>query len=91
MVPPTSSPPPVWAAVSGVAVLAGRRLATGGSTVGELVTAADLPFAAFVVGLAVVVAAVLRAGLATGIEAVLGAVDQFLDAEEIYALAQSLP
>ncbi|GAB3304873.1 ArsB/NhaD family transporter [Geodermatophilus aquaeductus] len=58
---------PVWAVAAGTAVLAGRQLATGRVRGGELVTAADLPFAAFVCGLAVVVSAVLDAGLETGL------------------------
>jgi arsenical pump membrane protein len=54
---------PVWPALAGVLVLAGRRLATRRSGLGELVRAADVPFALFVLGLAVVVTAVLHDGL----------------------------
>jgi arsenical pump membrane protein len=54
---------PVWPAVAGVVVLAGRQLATHRTTGAALLRAADLPFALFVLGLAVVVAAVLRSGL----------------------------
>jgi arsenical pump membrane protein len=54
---------PVWPAVAGVLVLAVRQLATHRTTGGALLQAADLPFALFVLGLAVVVAAVLRSGL----------------------------
>jgi arsenical pump membrane protein len=56
---------PVWPAVIGVLVLAVRGLLTRTSSVVDLVRAADLPFAAFVFGLAVVVLAVLRNGLET--------------------------
>jgi arsenical pump membrane protein len=54
---------PVVPAAVAVAVLAARRLATGGSRPGELLRAADLPFGLFVVGLAVVVRALQDAGL----------------------------
>jgi arsenical pump membrane protein len=54
---------PVWPAVVGVVVLAVRQLVRRGTTAGDLVRAADLPFALFVLGLSVVVAAVLRSGL----------------------------
>jgi arsenical pump membrane protein len=54
---------PVWPAVLGVLVLAARRLVARTSTLGELVTAADIPFALFVFGLSIVVLAVLRNGL----------------------------
>jgi arsenical pump membrane protein len=56
---------PVWPAVLGVLLLCARQLARGTSRFGELVRAADLPFALFVVGLAVVVLAVLRNGVGT--------------------------
>ena len=62
---------PVWPAVLGVLVLAVRRLAVRTSTIGELVTAADVPFALFVFGLAVVVLAVLNNGLETWLSALL--------------------
>jgi len=62
---------PVWPAVLGVLVLAGRGLVARTSSVGDLARAADLPFAAFVFGLAVVVLAVLRAGLESALGAVL--------------------
>jgi arsenical pump membrane protein len=54
---------PVWPAVVGVLVLAVRGLVRRTSSAGDLVRAADLRFAAFVFGLAVVVLAVLRNGL----------------------------
>jgi arsenical pump membrane protein len=62
---------PVWPALLGVLVLAGRRVVARTSTAGELVRAADLPFALFVFGLAVVVTAVLDAGLESALAAVL--------------------
>lgn len=54
---------PAWPALAGVVVLAARRLTARSSTVAELVDAADLRFALFVFGLAVVVLAVRRSGL----------------------------
>jgi arsenical pump membrane protein len=54
---------PVWPAVAGVVVLAVRGLVRRTSRLTDLVQAADLPFALFVLGLAVVVLAVLRNGL----------------------------
>jgi arsenical pump membrane protein len=62
---------PVWPAVGGVVVLGVRQLIRRRTTVGDLVTAADLPFALFVLGLAVVVTAVLDSGLERGLAAVL--------------------
>jgi arsenical pump membrane protein len=62
---------PVWPAVAGVLVLAARQLATRRTRAADLVRAADLPFALFVLGLAVVVAAVLRSGLEAGLTALL--------------------
>jgi arsenical pump membrane protein len=62
---------PVWPAVLGVLVLAVRRLVARTSTVAELVTAADVPFALFVFGLSIVVLAVLHNGLASGLAALL--------------------
>ena len=53
---------PVWPAVGGVLVLGTRRLITRHSRPTTLLRAADLPFALFVLGLAVVVEAVLRNG-----------------------------
>jgi arsenical pump membrane protein len=54
---------PIWPAVVGVVVLAVRGLRRRTSTLGDLVRAADLRFALFVLGLAVVVLAVLNHGL----------------------------
>jgi arsenical pump membrane protein len=62
---------PVWPALAGVLVLAARQLRTQKATPGELVRAADLPFAAFVLGLAVVVLAVLHNGVAAALARVL--------------------
>jgi arsenical pump membrane protein len=62
---------PVWPALLGVLVLAGRRVVARTSTAGELVRAADVPFAFFVFGLAVVVTAVLDAGLESALAALL--------------------
>jgi arsenical pump membrane protein len=54
---------PIWPAAAGVLVLAVRQLVRRTSTAGDLVRAADLPFALFVLALTVVVLAVLRSGL----------------------------
>jgi arsenical pump membrane protein len=62
---------PVWPAAAGVVVLGVRQLAARRTTGTALLRAADLPFALFVLGLAVVVAAVLRAGLQSGLAALL--------------------
>jgi arsenical pump membrane protein len=62
---------PVWPGVLGVLVLAVPRLLRRTSTPGELVTAADIPFALFVFGLSVVVLAVLHNGLETGLSTLL--------------------
>lgn len=63
--------PPVVPAAVAVVVLGARRLATGGSRPGELLRAADLPFALFVLGLAVVVRALQDAGLSQLLAALL--------------------
>lgn len=55
---------PVWAALAGVLVLGARALARGRSTVRGLIGAAHLPLCVFVLALAVVVQAVMDAGLA---------------------------
>lgn len=60
--------PPVWPAVAGVVVLAGRQVATGRTRPGALLRAANLPFALFVAGLAVLVLVLQQHGL----EALLG-------------------
>jgi arsenical pump membrane protein len=63
--------PPVVPAALGVLVLGGWRLARRTSAVGDLVAAADLPFALFVAGLSVVVLAVLDSGLQEVLDRVL--------------------
>jgi len=55
---------PVWPAALGALVLAGRQLIGGRTRVPELLRAADLPFGLFVLGLAVLVLALQRHGLA---------------------------
>ena len=62
---------PVWPAVAGVVVLGVRQLLRRRTTIGDLVAAADLRFALFVFGLAVVVTAVLDSGLESALAAVL--------------------
>ncbi len=62
---------PVWPAAGGVLVLGVRQLATRRSRAAALLRAADLPFALFVLGLAVVVEAVLRNGAAGWLAAAL--------------------
>jgi arsenical pump membrane protein len=54
---------PIWPAAIGVLSLAVRQLARRTTRVTDLVRAADLPFALFVLALAVVVLAVLRNGV----------------------------
>jgi arsenical pump membrane protein len=49
---------PVWAAVAGAAVLAGRAMMRRRTSVAALASAADVPFLAFVLALGIVVAAV---------------------------------
>ncbi|MQA32491.1 SLC13 family permease [Modestobacter roseus] len=63
--------PPVLPAVAGVLVLAVRQLATRRTRPAELLVAANLPFALFVLGLAVIVAALQRAGLGSLLTALL--------------------
>ncbi|TFV89558.1 SLC13 family permease [Blastococcus sp. CT_GayMR16] len=62
---------PVWPAVAGVLVLGARQLIRRTTRVADLVRAADLPFALFVLALAVVVLAVLRSGLEDFLQTVL--------------------
>jgi arsenical pump membrane protein len=54
---------PIWPAAIGVCLLAGRQLARRTTRVRDLVAAADLRFAVFVLSLSVVVLAVLRNGV----------------------------
>ncbi len=69
---------PVWPALVGVLVLAGRQLARRRTRPAELVAAANLPFALFVLGLAVVVLALQLNGLERLLTAVLPADDGLL-------------
>jgi len=62
---------PVWPAAAGVAALAARQLWRGTTSVGRLVTAADVGFAGFVLGLSVIVLAVVDNGLGALLGAVL--------------------
>jgi arsenical pump membrane protein len=64
---------PAWAALAGAAVLAGRALTRRRTTPLSLLRAADLPFAVFVLGLGIVVAAVVRNGLGTALRPLLPA------------------
>jgi arsenical pump membrane protein len=62
---------PIWPAAAGVLLLAVRQLVRRTSTPGNLLRAADLPFALFVLALTVVVLAVLRSGLEAFLRSVL--------------------
>jgi arsenical pump membrane protein len=62
---------PAWSALAGVLVLATRQLRSGKTRIIDLVRAADLPFALFVLGLSVLVLAVLDNGLQTALGSVL--------------------
>ncbi|MBX7431298.1 arsenic transporter [Mycobacterium sp. Y57] len=54
---------PAWAALAGAVMLAARGLAVGRTSLRRILTAADIPFLAFVLCLGVVVDAVMRTGL----------------------------
>ncbi|GAA4307146.1 ArsB/NhaD family transporter [Klenkia terrae] len=69
---------PVWPALLGVLVLAGKQLVRRRTRPAELVVAANLPFALFVFGLAVVVLALQVNGLERLLTAVLPAGDDLL-------------
>jgi arsenical pump membrane protein len=62
---------PAWSALAGATVLAGRGLARRRTTPFDLLRAADLPFAVFVLGLGIVVAAVVGNGLGTALRPLL--------------------
>jgi arsenical pump membrane protein len=62
---------PAWVALAGAAVLALRALARRRTTPLGLLKAADLPFAVFVLGLGIVVAAVVGNGLGTALRPLL--------------------
>ncbi|HYB37765.1 MAG TPA: SLC13 family permease [Mycobacterium sp.] len=64
---------PAWAALAGASVLAVRSLGHRRTSVAEIVRAVNVPFLVFVLALGVVVQAVMRNGLATGMRAVLPA------------------
>ena len=64
---------PAWAALAGAAVLAGHALARRRTTPLNLLRAADLPFAVFVLGLGIVVAAVVVNGLGAALRPLLPA------------------
>jgi arsenical pump membrane protein len=81
---------PVWAAVVGVLVLAVRQLVRRRTRIGDLVQAADLPFALFVLSLAVVVLAVLRNGLQAMLVTVLPDGDGLLALLAVAAIAAAL-
>ncbi|WP_157519486.1 SLC13 family permease [Modestobacter sp. Leaf380] len=78
---------PVWPALLGVLVLAGRQLGTRRTGLGDLVTAANLPFALFVFGLAVIVLALQVNGLERLLTAVLPAGDDLLALLGVAAVA----
>jgi arsenical pump membrane protein len=81
---------PVWPAVVGVLVLATRQLVRRTTRVGDLVRAADLPFALFVLALAVVVLAVLSNGLETLLASVLPDGDELLSLLAVAGIAAVL-
>ena len=62
---------PVWPALAGVGVLAARQVLGRSADLRRLVAAADLPFAGFVLALAVIVLAVVDNGLGALLEGVL--------------------
>jgi arsenical pump membrane protein len=81
---------PVWPAVAGVLVLAARQLVRRTTRPADLVEAADLPFALFVLALAVVVLAVLRNGLESMLAALLPDGDGLLALLAVAAIAAVL-
>jgi arsenical pump membrane protein len=81
---------PVWPAVLGVLVLAVRQLVRRTTRVADLVQAADLPFALFVLALAVVVLAVLRNGVESFLQAVLPDGDTLLPLLAVAAISAVL-
>jgi len=62
---------PVWPAAAGAAVLAVRRLVARTSSVNDIIESANLPFALFVIGLAVLVRGIRENGLEDLISAIL--------------------
>jgi arsenical pump membrane protein len=81
---------PAWPAVAGAVVLAVRQLCRASVRPADLVRAADLPFAVFVLALAVVVLAVLDNGLGALLVAVLPAGDALLPLLAVAAIAAVL-
>jgi arsenical pump membrane protein len=81
---------PVWPAVLGVLVLAVRQLVRRTARITDLVQAADLPFALFVLALAVVVLAVLRNGVEAFLQAVLPDGDALLPLLAVAAVSAAL-
>ncbi|MCW2531827.1 MAG: arsB [Blastococcus sp.] len=81
---------PVWPAVLGVLVLAVRQLVRRTTRVADLVQAADLPFALFVLALAVVVLAVLRNGVESFLQSVLPDGDTLLPLLAVAAISAVL-
>jgi arsenical pump membrane protein len=80
----------VWPALLGVLVLAVRQLVRRTVRLPDVVRAADLPFAAFVLALAVVVLAVLDNGLRPVLSAVLPDGDSMLPLLAVAGLAAAL-
>jgi arsenical pump membrane protein len=81
---------PAWAALAGAATLAARALARRETSPFALLRAADLPFAAFVLGLGIVVQAVVINGLGTAVAPLLPAGTSLLTLLAIAALAAAL-
>ncbi|MBV9319409.1 MAG: arsenic transporter [Mycobacterium sp.] len=81
---------PAWAALAGASVLAVRSLGHRRTSVVEIARAVNVPFLVFVLALGVVVQAVMRNGLATGMSAVVPAGSGLLALLGIAAIAAVL-
>ncbi len=81
---------PAWAALAGAAVLAARSLLNRRTSVLEIVRAVNVPFLVFVLALGVVVQAVMRNGLSTGMRSLVPAGSGLLALLSIAALAAVL-
>lgn len=81
---------PAWAALAGASVLAVRSLSHRRTSVVEIARAMNVPFLVFVLALGVVVQAVMRNGLATGMSAVVPAGSGLLALLGIAAIAAVL-
>jgi arsenical pump membrane protein len=81
---------PIWPAAIGVLVLAARQLVRRVTRVADLVAAADLPFALFVLALSVVVLAVLHNGVEQFLHTVLPDGDALLPLLTIAAVSALL-